>query len=112
MIASFHQVYTVQRPTRTQNCCPYSGYQYPSTTPSQEHLPVVHLLSSLGSPLVSLYVLLPYVLLCATVAAMRQGERRFYLAGMVDDLFLGTGVFEYDGSANEGAEVRKNCGIP
>ncbi|CAN0560087.1 unnamed protein product, partial [Ectocarpus sp. 12 AP-2014] len=35
-----------------------------------------------------------------------QGERRFYLAGMVDDLFLATGVFEYDGDTNEGAEVR------
>ena len=34
-----------------------------------------------------------------------QGERRFYLAGMVDDLFLATGVFEYDGDLNEGAEV-------
>lgn len=34
-----------------------------------------------------------------------QGERRFYLAGMVDDLFLATGVFEYDGDTNEGAEV-------
>eukprot|EP00904_Undaria_pinnatifida_P003100 jgi/Undpi1/12791/HiC_scaffold_7.g02458.m1 len=34
-----------------------------------------------------------------------MGERRFYLAGMVDDLFLATGVFEYDGDQNEGAEV-------
>eukprot|EP00904_Undaria_pinnatifida_P003101 jgi/Undpi1/12792/HiC_scaffold_7.g02459.m1 len=35
-----------------------------------------------------------------------MGERRFYLAGMVDDLFLATGVFEYDGDLNEGAEQR------
>eukprot|EP00904_Undaria_pinnatifida_P003099 jgi/Undpi1/12790/HiC_scaffold_7.g02457.m1 len=35
-----------------------------------------------------------------------MGERRFYLAGMVDDLFLATGVFEYDGEYNEGAEQR------
>lgn len=34
-----------------------------------------------------------------------QGERRFYLAGVVDDLFLPTGVFEYDGDTNEGEEV-------
>ncbi|CAM9431410.1 unnamed protein product [Scytosiphon promiscuus] len=33
-------------------------------------------------------------------------QRRFYLAGMVDDLFLATGVFEYDGDTNEGAEQR------
>lgn len=35
-----------------------------------------------------------------------QGERRFYLAGMVDDLFLSTGVFSFDGVTNEGPEER------
>lgn len=38
-------------------------------------------------------------------ARLAQGERRFYLAGMVDDLFLATGQFVYDGDTNEGAEV-------
>ncbi|CAN0374160.1 unnamed protein product [Pylaiella littoralis] len=35
-----------------------------------------------------------------------QGERRFHLAAMVDDLFLATAVFEYDGVANEGPKQR------
>ena len=35
-----------------------------------------------------------------------QGERRFHLGGVVDDLFLGTNVFEYDGGSNEVPEVR------
>eukprot|EP00903_Cladosiphon_okamuranus_P014293 g13275.t1 len=35
-----------------------------------------------------------------------QGERKFFLAGMVDDLFLKTPVFSYNGGNNEGPEVR------
>eukprot|EP00903_Cladosiphon_okamuranus_P021170 g19446.t1 len=38
-----------------------------------------------------------------------QGERRFYLAGMVDDLFLSTGQFVYDGNTNQGTEVRASA---
>lgn len=36
---------------------------------------------------------------------LAQGERRFYLAAMVDDLFLSTSTFVYDGVSNEGTEV-------
>ncbi|CAM9244706.1 unnamed protein product [Choristocarpus tenellus] len=35
-----------------------------------------------------------------------QGERRFYLGPVVDDLYLGTGQWVYDGGNNEGTEVR------
>ena len=35
-----------------------------------------------------------------------QGERRFHLSGVIDDLFLATGVFEYNGGNNEGPESR------
>eukprot|EP00903_Cladosiphon_okamuranus_P014195 g13189.t1 len=35
-----------------------------------------------------------------------MGERRFYLGAVVDDLFLFTPVFEYDGGENEGEQVR------
>ncbi|CAM9214244.1 unnamed protein product, partial [Choristocarpus tenellus] len=35
-----------------------------------------------------------------------QGERRFYLGPVVDDLFLTTEQFVYDGADNKGPEVR------
>lgn len=38
-----------------------------------------------------------------------QGERRFYMAAMVDDFFLATKVFVYDGDSNQGAEVRTSA---
>lgn len=36
-----------------------------------------------------------------------QGERRFYLGGVVDDLFLSTGVWIYDPPSFFGPEVRQ-----
>lgn len=39
-------------------------------------------------------------------AFVDQGERRFWLGAMVDDLFLSTAVFQYGASSlNEGDEV-------
>ncbi|CAM9841874.1 unnamed protein product [Choristocarpus tenellus] len=35
-----------------------------------------------------------------------QGERRYYLGPVVDDLFLGTAQWVYDGDHNEGVEER------
>lgn len=39
---------------------------------------------------------------------INQGMRRFYLGAVVDDLFLATNCFEYDGGANE-AQPADRC---
>ncbi|CBJ25804.1 conserved unknown protein [Ectocarpus siliculosus] len=39
-----------------------------------------------------------------------MGERRFYLAAVVDDLFLSTPEFEYDGDMNEAAVAQRCTG--
>ncbi|CAM9197591.1 unnamed protein product, partial [Ectocarpus sp. 8 AP-2014] len=39
-----------------------------------------------------------------------MGERRFYLAAVVDDLFLATPEFEYDGDINEAAVAQRCTG--
>ena len=43
---------------------------------------------------------------CFDVAVV-QGERRFYLGGVVDDLFLSTGVWIYDPPSFFGPTVRR-----
>lgn len=48
---------------------------------------------------------IPCELAMFSFSLILQGERRFYVAGVVDDLFLSTGVFVYDGGLNEGAQV-------
>lgn len=40
----------------------------------------------------------------------RQGERRFYLGAVVDDLFLATPEFEFDGVFNEAAVAQRCTG--
>lgn len=37
-----------------------------------------------------------------------QGERRFYLGAVVDDLFLSTEVYEFTATNQEGPAVRSN----
>lgn len=47
---------------------------------------------------------------CRRPVSSPQGERRFWLGTMVDDHFLDTNVFEYDGANNEGGLVRAEAG--
>lgn len=41
---------------------------------------------------------------------LAQGERRFYLGAVVDDLFLSTGEWEYEAEGFEGQMVRFGFG--
>lgn len=63
-----------------------------------------HTRQCLNPRMVALIVVAVVLLLFTTTTS--QGERRFWLGAMVDDLFLTTNVFSWDNSTNEGTEVR------
>jgi len=65
----------------------------------------MHVFFSMGWFDVGSWAMLHYLVEWGTKGVF-QGERRFHLSGVVDDLFLSTGVFEYNGGDNEGSEFR------